>query len=215
MRRADADGLLPLSNFAALDQADASCVSFLWKCQVRWSSSQMLRMQGLVLVPVSKKSMPRIHAALVLVENPMSSLSTVIIKEFGVEPSGICRQAVHAAAWVDPIPLTFDPAETVSVLAERERCCAGASKSARGRGSVPGAVVGENAVIGEDCEIGPNVSIREGCILGDRVIRASRCRSSAGDGFGFEFVEGRHRKDRSAWNRPRGERRRGRCLDYD
>jgi UDP-3-O-[3-hydroxymyristoyl] glucosamine N-acyltransferase len=56
-----------------------------------------------------------------------------------------------------------------------------------------GTVVGENAVIGEDCEIGPNVSIREGCILGDRVIVHPGV-VIGGDGFGFEFVEGRHKK---------------------
>ncbi len=55
------------------------------------------------------------------------------------------------------------------------------------------ATVGLAAVIGKDCEIAANVSIREGSRLGDRVIIHSSTVVGA-DGFGFEFVNGRHQK---------------------
>lgn len=56
-----------------------------------------------------------------------------------------------------------------------------------------GAVVGERVTIGKDCDIGPNVTIREGCIIGDRVIIHGGT-VIGGDGFGYEFENGRHRK---------------------
>lgn len=64
-----------------------------------------------------------------------------------------------------------------------------------GRGSEirPGAVISRDVVIGEDCIIHQNVSVREGCILGDRVILQPGAVIGS-DGFGYEFVNGRHHK---------------------
>ena len=64
-----------------------------------------------------------------------------------------------------------------------------------GRGSVIGAnsYVGHDACIGEDCHIYPNVTIRERCVLGDRVTIHSGTVVGS-DGFGYEMVEGRHVK---------------------
>ncbi|MCH1410083.1 MAG: UDP-3-O-(3-hydroxymyristoyl)glucosamine N-acyltransferase [Verrucomicrobiales bacterium] len=173
-----------LSNFAALDQADAGCVSFFGN--PKYAEQLATTNAGLVLVPVEEVKAPE-SAALVLVENPVFAFDR-IIKEFGVEPPAF-EAGVHEAAWVDP-SAEVDPAE-VSVLPSAS-VLAGAKI---GKGTRIGAstVVGENAVIGEDCEIGPNVSIREGCILGDRVIVHPGV-VIGGDGFGFEFVEGRHKK---------------------
>ena len=57
----------------------------------------------------------------------------------------------------------------------------------------PGSVVGQDVTIGEDCEIGPGVFILYGSQLGDRVILHPGVVLGA-DGFGFEFVDGRHQK---------------------
>ena len=69
----------------------------------------------------------------------------------------------------------------------------------------PGAVVGERTVIGAHCYVGheakigadchlyPNVTVRERCILGDRVIIHSGTVVGS-DGFGYEFSQGRHVK---------------------
>jgi UDP-3-O-[3-hydroxymyristoyl] glucosamine N-acyltransferase len=57
----------------------------------------------------------------------------------------------------------------------------------------PNAVIGEEVVIGSDCHIQANVSIRERCLVGDRVnIQPGAVIGS--DGFGYETVAGRHVK---------------------
>ncbi len=53
--------------------------------------------------------------------------------------------------------------------------------------------VGHNVVIGAGCMIYPQVTIRERCVVGARVMLHSGVVIGA-DGFGFENVEGRHRK---------------------
>ncbi|MBM49248.1 MAG: UDP-3-O-(3-hydroxymyristoyl)glucosamine N-acyltransferase, partial [Roseibacillus sp.] len=52
---------------------------------------------------------------------------------------------------------------------------------------------GRDAIIGEDCIIHQNVTIRERCVLGDRVILQPGAVIGS-DGFGYEFVDGRHHK---------------------
>lgn len=180
--RGDASAIL--SNFAALDQADATCVAFFGNPKYR--EQLAATRAGLVLVPTRDLDVPE-TASLVLVENPVLAFDA-IVKRFGV-PAPTFVPGIHGAAWVDPTA-TVDPS-TVSVLANAT-VGAGASIG-KGTRIAPGAVVGENVVIGEDCEIGPNVSIREGCILGNRIIIHGGV-VVGGDGFGFEFVDGRHRK---------------------
>jgi UDP-3-O-[3-hydroxymyristoyl] glucosamine N-acyltransferase len=82
-----------LSNFAALDQADAGCVSFFGN--PKYAEQLATTNAGLVLVPL-KKSKPRNLLALVLVENPVLAFDR-IIKEFGVEPPAF-EAGVHEAA---------------------------------------------------------------------------------------------------------------------
>lgn len=173
-----------LTNFAALDQADASCVSFFgnpkYKDQLATTDA------GLVLVPSDSVEVPE-TAALILVSNPILAFDS-IVKAFGIKPPEFVA-GVHEKAAVAS-DTSFDEAK-VSVLANAT-VCAGASIG-DGTRIGPGAVIGENVTIGENCEIGPNVTIREGCILGQRVVIHAAVVVGA-DGFGFEFVEGRHQK---------------------
>jgi len=172
-----------LSNFASLDQAESGCVSFFGNDKYR---DQLLSTRaGLVLVPPGETEAPG-AAALVEVENPVVAFD-VIVREWGVKPPAFVP-GVHERAWVDP-SATIDLES--SILANAT-VGAGASVG-RGARIGPGAVVGDGAVVGEDCDIGPNVTIREGCVIGDRVIINAGV-VVGGDGFGFEFVEGRHRK---------------------
>lgn len=173
-----------LTNFAALDQADGSCVSFFGNPKYR---EQLERTRaGLVLVPEGEVKAD--HAgALVVVGNPILAFDQ-IVRAYGTLPPpfspGVSPDAfVDREAVVDPESVSIAP--NASVL-----------RGARiGKGSRigAGAVVGEGVVIGEDCVIGPNVTICQGCLVGDRVILHPGVVIGA-DGFGFEFVEGRHRK---------------------
>ncbi len=53
--------------------------------------------------------------------------------------------------------------------------------------------VGDDTTIGADCRLWPGVVVRERCELGDRVILHANTTIGA-DGFGYEFVDGRHVK---------------------
>ena len=60
-----------------------------------------------------------------------------------------------------------------------------------------GAYVGRDVTIGAGSKLFANVSVHEGCVLGERVILHSGSVIGA-DGFGYEFVDGRHRKVRQS-----------------
>lgn len=180
--RGDAD--LTLTNFAALDQADPSCVSFFGNS--KYAGQLESTQAGLVLLTDPEVGVPA-SVALVVVENPVLAFDA-IIRKYAVTPPqfvpGIAETAFVAPnATVDGETVSVQPNATVS---------AGAFVG-NGTRIGAGAVVCEGARIGEDCEIGPNVTIREGCIIGDRVIIHPGVVVGA-DGFGFEFVEGRHKK---------------------
>ncbi len=53
--------------------------------------------------------------------------------------------------------------------------------------------IGHGSTVGENCHIHPNVTIRERTLIGHRVLIHSGS-VIGGDGFGFEFVNGRHVK---------------------
>jgi UDP-3-O-[3-hydroxymyristoyl] glucosamine N-acyltransferase len=57
----------------------------------------------------------------------------------------------------------------------------------------PNSVIGAGVVIGRDCHIMANVSIRERCVLGDRVILQPGAVIGS-DGYGYELSGGRHVK---------------------
>jgi len=64
-----------------------------------------------------------------------------------------------------------------------------------GAGTVVGAhsYIGQDAVIGEKCVLFPNVTVRERCVVGNRVCFHSGVVLGA-DGFGYEFRDGEHQK---------------------
>lgn len=173
-----------LTNFAALDQADVSCVSFYGNSKYREQLESTGA--GLVLVPDAEVKAPP-GAALVVVGNPITAFDR-IVREYGVMPpafvAGISEFAfVDATAEVDP---------TLVSVASNATVLAGA-KIGKGTRIGAGTVIANGVVVGDDCEIGPNVTICQGCVVGKRVIIHPGVVIGA-DGFGFEFVDGRHRK---------------------
>lgn len=178
------DESAPLTNFAALDQADAGCVSFFGNPKYRESLSRTRA--GLVLVPEGEADAPQ-AGALVVVANPILAFDR-IVRAYGTLPSpfepGIHPQAfVHPDARIDPAAVSVGP--NASVMQ-------GASIG-RGTRIGAGTFVGEGVEIGEDCVIAPNVTLGQGCLVGNRVILHPGVVVGA-DGFGFEFDQGRHRK---------------------
>lgn len=173
-----------LTNFASLDQADNESVSFYGNEKYR---DQLQSTQaGLILLNSTETAAPS-HCAVVTVENPVVAFD-LVLKRFGqghlplvpgISPSAV----VMNRTVIDESSVEVAPNATV---------CSGA-QIGRGSRIGPGAVIGQDVRIGEDCEIGANVTIREGCLIGNRVILHPGVVIGA-DGFGFEFVDGRHRK---------------------
>jgi len=173
-----------LRGFAALDGAGPDQISFFGN--QKYAAQLAETSAGAVFVMNSEVDASE-NTALIVVENPVVAFD-LVIRKYGVKPPAF-EAGVSPAAFVDPSAKLNK--EEVSVLAN-----ASILKNASiGSGSRIGAgtVICEGASLGAACEIGPNVTIREGCIIGDRVTLHPGV-VIGGDGFGFEFSEGRHQK---------------------
>jgi UDP-3-O-[3-hydroxymyristoyl] glucosamine N-acyltransferase len=168
---------------AALDAAGPEEISFLGN--EKYLPQFLATKAGAVIVPVGH-DFGNHPSALVAVANPSLAFSAVVrhfVASAHFKP-GIHKSAfVDPAAVLDPLKVCVHPGAVVM---------AGAVV---GDGTVigPNAVIQEEARIGEDCHIGANVSVRERCILGDRVaIQPGVVIGS--DGYGYEFSGERHVK---------------------
>jgi UDP-3-O-[3-hydroxymyristoyl] glucosamine N-acyltransferase len=126
------------------------------------------------------------NVALVAVANPTLAFSAVIAhftpprRQFapGVHPSAYVASSAKVGANVHIGPLAI--VEDDAVI---------------GDGSViqAGAFVGQGARLGPDCFLHPKCVVKDHCVLGARVIVHSSAVIGS-DGFGYEFVAGRHKK---------------------
>ncbi|WP_297084540.1 UDP-3-O-(3-hydroxymyristoyl)glucosamine N-acyltransferase [uncultured Demequina sp.] len=174
-----------IEGIAALDEATSADVSFLGNEKYR--AQYLATRAGAVIVPRGVEEGPE-GVALVAVENPSFAFGRAV-KHFTEALARRFEPGVHERAVVDPAAV-LDPA--------RVRVDAGAvvmAGASVGDGSEigPNAVVGEGVRIGRDCRIHANVSIRERCEIGDRVILQPGAVIGS-DGFGYETVKGRHEK---------------------
>jgi UDP-3-O-[3-hydroxymyristoyl] glucosamine N-acyltransferase len=175
-----------ISGVASLIEATPEDISFFHNQKYL---GQLARTRaGAVLVPtehdVSALPTGPVYLA---VENPSMAFATVVGHftppqppvKLGVHP----RAVIEEGAILDPEAVSVGPGAVIS------------NRASIGKGSVIGAnvFVGEGVQIGENCHFHPGVAIRENCRIGDRVI--IHCNSVIGaDGFGYELVEGIHRK---------------------
>jgi UDP-3-O-[3-hydroxymyristoyl] glucosamine N-acyltransferase len=175
---------LPLTGMAALDAAGPQDVSFLGNAKYRGQFEETKA--GVVLVPRDESGGPE-GAALIAVDNPTLAFS-VVVRHFAAASRKFVP-GIHPRAWVDP-----------SAALNPEKVCVhpGAvvmegAKVGDGSELGPNCVVGSNAVIGRDCHLMANSTVRERCVLGDRVILQPGAVVGS-DGFGYELSEGRHVK---------------------
>jgi len=125
-------------------------------------------------------------AAQIHVANPSKAFEKVVLK---LAPKPIELAAgIHPTAVVDP-SAKLGSGVSIQSHAVVEANVAIGDKTVIGAGSY----VGHETVIGASCLIYPNVTIRERTRIGARVIIHSGAVIGA-DGFGFEFVDGRHKK---------------------
>jgi UDP-3-O-[3-hydroxymyristoyl] glucosamine N-acyltransferase len=178
----DADCLF--TGMAALDAAGPEDVSFLGN--EKYLPQFLTTKAGAVIVPAGydfKTDGP----ALVACANPSLAFAAVV-RHFAMEAEKF-MPGIDAGAVVSPTA-KLDPAKV--------RIHAGAVvmdgvSIGDGTEVSPNAVIQSEAVVGKDCRIGANVTIRERCILGDRVsIQPGAVIGS--DGYGYEFSDGKHVK---------------------
>lgn len=125
-------------------------------------------------------------AAQIRVANPSKAFEQVVLR---LAPKPIAfAPGVHPTAIVDP-SARLGNAVSIQPHAVVEANVAIGDNTVIGAGSY----VGHETAIGASCQIYPNVTIRDRTRIGNRVMIHSGAVIGA-DGFGFEFVEGRHKK---------------------
>jgi UDP-3-O-[3-hydroxymyristoyl] glucosamine N-acyltransferase len=175
---------LSLTGMAALDTAGPHDVSFLGN--EKYQHQFLETKAAAVLVPRGETRGPA-KTALIAVESPSLAFAIVVRHFAAIQRATV--PGVHPQASVDPSAV-LDP--------EKVRVHAGAVIMAGvtvGDGSEigPNCVIGTDAVVGCDCHIMANVTVRERCVLGNRVILQPGVVIGA-DGYGYEFSGGRHVK---------------------
>jgi UDP-3-O-[3-hydroxymyristoyl] glucosamine N-acyltransferase len=176
---------LKIRDIAALSTARAGDLSFLsnakYKSQVPGSAASAL------LLPPDYVGEPRPDQVFLYVENPSVALAKVCARIeqslWPKPPAGIHPSAVVAAT------AKIDPTAHLGPL------CVVEEGAQIGAGSVLQAsvFVGRDARMGEGCWVMAGGVIAAGCSLGNRV-RLQSGVVIGSDGFGYEFVGGRHEK---------------------
>jgi UDP-3-O-[3-hydroxymyristoyl] glucosamine N-acyltransferase len=175
---------LHLTGVASLDAAGPGDASFLGNDKYR--GQFLVTAAGAVIAAAGETGGPE-STALITVENPSLAFAAVV-RHFAATARAL-QPGIHPRAIVEPGAI-LDPAKV--------RVHAGAvimdgAKIGDGSEIGPNAVIGEDAIVGRDCRIMANVTLRERCVLGDRVILQPGCVVGS-DGYGYEFSGGRHVK---------------------
>jgi UDP-3-O-[3-hydroxymyristoyl] glucosamine N-acyltransferase len=174
-----------ITDIASLTTARAGDLSFLgnakYKAQVAASAATA------VLLPLDYAGEPRAGQVFIYVENPSAALARICARieqalwpkpAPGIHPSAVVAPTaeIHATAHVGPLCVIEDGARV-------------------GAGSVLQAsvFVGRDARIGDGCWVMPGCVVASTCSLGQRV-RLQPGVVVGADGFGYEFVNGRHEK---------------------
>jgi UDP-3-O-[3-hydroxymyristoyl] glucosamine N-acyltransferase len=174
-----------VTDIASLSTARAGDLSFLGNAKYR---VQVAACEATVLLlPLDYAGEPRPGQVFLFVENPSVALAR------------LCAR-IEQALWPKPVPGVHPSAVVASgaqvdATAHVGPLCVIEAGARIGAGSVLQAsvFVGREAVVGEGCFIMPGCVIATTCVLGHRV-RLQPGVVVGSDGFGYEFVKGRHEK---------------------
>lgn len=174
-----------IRGLAALALAGPGDLSFLgspkYKAQVGETRASV------VLLPLDFAREPRPNQLFLLVDNPSVALARVCARiEQTLWPKPVAGTHPSAVVAVDA---RIAPTATIGPLCVVE---SGAVVGARAHLQAQ-VFVGRSAVVGDDCWLAPGVTIATGCEIGKRV-RLHSGVVIGSDGFGYEFVDGRHEK---------------------
>jgi UDP-3-O-[3-hydroxymyristoyl] glucosamine N-acyltransferase len=142
---------------------------------------------SVVLVPVDYVGEPKENQLFLFVEQPSVALARVCARiEQSLWPKSL--PGIHSSAVVAP-SAKIAPTATVGPL------CVVEEGAVIGERSYLQAQVfiGRNAKVGDDCWLMPGTILATECVLGQRV-RLQAGVVIGSDGFGYEFVKGRHEK---------------------
>ena len=174
-----------IRSLASLGAAQPGDLSFLGNAKYR--AEVPATRASVVLLPPDYLGEPAADQLFLIVDHPSVALARICAR---IEQSLWPRPApgVHPSASVAP-DAQIAPGATVGPLCVVE---AGAVIGERSRLHAQ-VFVGRNARIGEDCWLMPGVVVATECVLGHRV-RLQPGVIVGSDGFGYEFVQGRHEK---------------------
>jgi len=182
------DPALEISGFASLKEAVPGDLSFFH--DTRYNERLLKTRASAVLVPADYTELPP-QAAYIAVADPSRSFEQ-IVETYGFQPAPFVP-GVHASAVIGD-SVTFDPTKVAvgphAVIQDGASLADGVEIGA-------GCFVGRNAQIGAGSKLFANCTVHAECILGSGVILHSGVVIGA-DGFGYEFIQGRHRKVRQA-----------------
>lgn len=174
-----------VTGIGALGTAGPGELSFLGNSKYR--PEVATTRASVVLLPVDYDGPPQPNQLFLLVDNPSVALARVCsrIEQLlwpkpapGIHPSAQVAKGAQVAATATIGPLCV--VEAGAVVGERSHLQAQV-------------FVGRNARVGEDCWLMPGVILAAECIIRNRV-RLQPGIVIGSDGFGYEFVAGRHTK---------------------
>lgn len=182
------DPALEITGFASLNEAVPGDLSFFY--DTRYNDRLLKTKASAVLVPADHAEMSP-QAAYIVVSDPSKSFE-LIVETYGFQPAPF-EAGVHPSA-VLAESVKFDAAK---VSVGPNAVIEAGVELADGVEIGAGCFVGRNARIGSGSKLFANSTVHAECILGSGVILHSSV-VIGGDGFGYEFSQGRHRKVRQA-----------------
>jgi UDP-3-O-[3-hydroxymyristoyl] glucosamine N-acyltransferase len=174
-----------LTGFASLGSARPGDISFLGNTKYR--ASVAASKASVLLVPADYSGSPGPNQVLLFVDNPSAALGRLCSRieqalwpkpKPGIHPSAVVAPEARVAASATIGPLcVVEPGASVGERAHLQASV----------------FVGRSSVVGDDTWLMAGVVVAPECTLGRRV-RLHPGVVIGADGFGYEFVEGRHEK---------------------
>jgi UDP-3-O-[3-hydroxymyristoyl] glucosamine N-acyltransferase len=179
------DFVAKVTGIASLEEAQTGDLSFLGNSKYRQAVAQSRA--SILLLPADYDGEPGPGQLYLLCDNPSAALGMVCSRiEQQLWPKPV--SGVHSSAVIDD-SAKVDPSATIGPLCVIEAgAVIGPDSHLQARN-----FVGRNASIGEDCWLMPGVVLGAECRLANRV-RLHSGVVIGSDGFGYEFVQGRHQK---------------------
>lgn len=174
-----------IRGLAGLGEAAPGDLSFLGNAKYKGAVAGSRA--SVVLLPPEFPGEPQANQLFLLVDNPSVALARICARieqtlwpkpAPGIHPSAAIAPGAKVAASATIGPLCVVEAD--AVVGERAHLQAQV-------------FIGRNAVVGDDCWLMPGVAVTAECTLGRRV-RLQPGVVIGSDGFGYEFVNGRHEK---------------------